>query len=197
MLRPVRCSGRYCVTCRAVGPAMHETSHASRLTTLLSTAFLLGTLSAAVAGAESLAGRSTSGPTVLSIAGPQFALNGQAHVSARHQLLRWHGCQPNGSSSRISTDLQRFGFNWLRVWATWGAFQQDVSAVDVGGAAREPYFAKLQSLIAECDRRGMVVDVTLTRGAASRDNRWRRQSARFRRAPAGRGNARPISGSVS
>ena len=61
-------------------------------------------------------------------------------------------------------DLQRYGFNWLRVWATWGAFREDVSAVDIHGGARKPYLARLQRLIAECDRRGLVVDVTLTRG---------------------------------
>jgi hypothetical protein len=61
-------------------------------------------------------------------------------------------------------DLQASGFNWLRVWATWSAFDHDVSAVNARGEPREPYFDRLQWLVAECDRRGMVVDVTLTRG---------------------------------
>jgi len=61
-------------------------------------------------------------------------------------------------------DLQRHGFNWLRVWATWAAFENDVSAVDASGAPREPFLAKLKWLVEECDRRGMIVDVTLTRG---------------------------------
>jgi hypothetical protein len=60
-------------------------------------------------------------------------------------------------------DLQRHGFNWLRVWATWDAFASNVSAFDERGEPREPYFGKLQWLVAECDRRGMVVDVTLAR----------------------------------
>jgi CubicO group peptidase (beta-lactamase class C family) len=60
-------------------------------------------------------------------------------------------------------DLQRRGFNWIRVWATWGAFDNEVSAVDAEGRPREPYLGKLQRLVAECDRRGMVVDVTLSR----------------------------------
>ncbi len=64
-------------------------------------------------------------------------------------------------------DLQRHGFNWLRVWATWGAFEKDVSAVNAGGEPREPYLEKLKWLVAECDRRGMIVDVTLTRGKRS------------------------------
>ncbi len=61
-------------------------------------------------------------------------------------------------------EMQTFGFNWIRVWATWSAFENDVSAVDNSGNAREPYLKKLKWLVAECDRRKMIVDVTLTRG---------------------------------
>jgi len=61
-------------------------------------------------------------------------------------------------------DMQRLGFNWIRVWAVWNAFENDVSAVDKHGRAREPYLSRLKWLLAECDRRGMIVDVTLSRG---------------------------------
>jgi len=61
-------------------------------------------------------------------------------------------------------DMQASGFNWIRVWATWAAFGNDVSAVDAEGNPREPYLGTLRWLIAECDRRGMIVDVTLSRG---------------------------------
>jgi hypothetical protein len=61
-------------------------------------------------------------------------------------------------------DIQRLGFNWLRVWATWASFGEDVSAVDTQGQPREPFLGRLKWLVAECDRRGLVVDVTLTRG---------------------------------
>src|SRR5207248_808221 len=61
-------------------------------------------------------------------------------------------------------DLRRHGFNWVRVWATWAAFDNDVSAVDSTGQARQPYLEKLGWLVKECDGRGMVVDVTLSRG---------------------------------
>src|SRR5262249_7018207 len=54
--------------------------------------------------------------------------------------------------------------NWLRVWATWAAFDRNVSAVDAEGGPREPFLGRLKWLVAECDRRGLVVDVTLTRG---------------------------------
>ncbi len=61
-------------------------------------------------------------------------------------------------------DMQKYGFNWFRVWATWGAFDNEISAVDREGRPREPYLAKLRWLVAECDRRGIIVDVTLSRG---------------------------------
>jgi hypothetical protein len=61
-------------------------------------------------------------------------------------------------------EMQKHGFNWLRVWATWSAFDNDVSAVDNDGRARQPYMEKLKWLLAECDRRGMIVDATLTKG---------------------------------
>ena len=61
-------------------------------------------------------------------------------------------------------DMQKLGINWIRVWATWGAFDNDVTAVDDRGMPREPYMSRLKALVAECDRRGMIVDVTLSRG---------------------------------
>ena len=61
-------------------------------------------------------------------------------------------------------DMQKYGFNWFRLWATWGAFDNEVSAVYPQGNPREPYLSKLKWLVAECDRRGIIVDVTLSRG---------------------------------
>ena len=61
-------------------------------------------------------------------------------------------------------DAQRHGFNWLRVWVTWESFGNDVSAVDSRGQSRQPFMDRLKWLIAECDRRDLVVDLTLTRG---------------------------------
>ncbi len=71
---------------------------------------------------------------------------------------------PREFIERDLTDIQKCGFNWLRIWATWSAFGNDVSAIDKDGNAREPYMSKLKWLLAECDRRGLVVDITLTRG---------------------------------
>lgn len=66
-------------------------------------------------------------------------------------------------------DAQRYGFNWLRVWVTWESFGRDVSAVDAAGRPRQLYMDKLKRLVAECDRRGLVVDLTLTRGNSPAD----------------------------
>ena len=61
--------------------------------------------------------------------------------------------------------LKGRGFSWVRVWVTWAAFDHDVSAVDgATGAPRPPYAGRLKHLVDECDRRGMVVNVTLSRG---------------------------------
>jgi hypothetical protein len=64
-------------------------------------------------------------------------------------------------------DMQRAKVNWIRVWVTWAAFGNDVSAIDSDGKPREPYFETLMTLIDECDRRGILVDVTLSRGNGS------------------------------
>jgi hypothetical protein len=62
-------------------------------------------------------------------------------------------------------DMQKAGMNWIRVWATWAAFGRNDSAVDgKTGEPRAAQMEKLKALVAECNRRGMVVDVTLSRG---------------------------------
>jgi len=71
---------------------------------------------------------------------------------------------PAQSRDRDFDQMQRLGFNWIRVWATWSAFENDVSAVDFEGRPRREFLARLKELLSECDRRGMVVDVTLSRG---------------------------------
>ena len=102
--------------------------------------------------------------TILGIDGTQFTLNGKPAFLLG---ISYYGAL--GASEdfirRDLDDLQDHGFNWLRVWATWAAFDHDVSAVDANGQRREPFLSKLQWLMAECDRRGLVVDVTLTRNA--------------------------------
>lgn len=65
---------------------------------------------------------------------------------------------------RDLADMKKHGINWIRVWATWPAFDNDVSAVDKEGQARPLFLNKLRLLIDKCGRHGMIVDVTLSRG---------------------------------
>ncbi len=101
--------------------------------------------------------------TVLGVRGTHFTLGEKpvflvgisyyGALGARDEFVR-----------RDLDDMQRVGFNWVRVWATWAAFQNNVSAMDAQGKPQEPFMTRLEGLVAECDRRGMVVDITLSRG---------------------------------
>jgi len=108
--------------------------------------------------------------TVLGIQDTWFTVNGRRTFLLGISYYAALGA-PEDFIRRDLDDLQRHGFNWLRIWATWAAFDNDVSAVDTRGAPREPFLGKLQWLLAECDRRGLVVDVTLTRKKAAADGR--------------------------
>ena len=101
--------------------------------------------------------------TELGIEGSRFTIDGQPMFLLG---ISYYGAlgAPEETVRQDLDDAQQAGFNWIRVWATWSAFDNDVSAVDDHGRGREPYLQKLKWLTAECDRRKMVVDVTLTRG---------------------------------
>lgn len=100
--------------------------------------------------------------TVLGVRDGRFTVNGTptflvgcsyfAGLSAPDQFIR-----------RDLDELQSYGINCLRVWANWRAFGMDVAAIDRKGNPREPYLSKLQWLVRECDRRGIIVGVTLGR----------------------------------
>ena len=61
-------------------------------------------------------------------------------------------------------ELKKHRFNWIRVWATWSAFGNNVSAVDSHGNAREPYLSHLKNLCKKANELGIIVDVTFSRG---------------------------------
>lgn len=106
------------------------------------------------------------GATVLGIEGTRFTLNGQPTFLLG--ISYYAGLGASEEFIRQDLDnLQKHGFNWFRLWATWDAFDHNVSAVDAQGRAREPFLGRLKWLVAECDRRGFVVDVTLTRDKGS------------------------------
>jgi len=113
--------------------------------------------------AASMAARSSASATKLGTAGSQFTTDGRPTFLLG---ISYYGAL-GASRTAVTRDLedcQRFGFNWMRVWAVWDAYDDDVSAVNRDGAAREPYLKKLAWLVGECERRGMIVDVTFSRG---------------------------------
>jgi hypothetical protein len=101
--------------------------------------------------------------TVLAIKGTQFTLNDKPAFLLG---LSYYGClgAPDEFVRQDLADFHARGFNWLRVWATWAAFGENVSAVTAEGRSREPYLGRLKSLVAQCDKLGMAVDITLSRG---------------------------------
>jgi hypothetical protein len=107
-------------------------------------------------------GRVTAG-SVLGVRDNRFTQNGEPTFLLGMSYYGALGA-PEDFVRHDLDDLTRNGFNWLRVWATWSAFDRDVSAVDAEGRPREPFLGRLKWLVAECDRRGLLVDVTLTRG---------------------------------
>jgi hypothetical protein len=103
-----------------------------------------------------------TGTTVLGIQGSQFTLNEVPTFLYGITYAAGLGASQAFIEQDLD-DMQRFGFNWLRVWATRNRFDNDTSAVDATGQPRPTFMAKLKWLVAECERRGMVVDITLSR----------------------------------
>src|SRR5262249_20998352 len=101
--------------------------------------------------------------TRLGIDGPRFTVNGKPVFLAGISYYAAVGA-PEDFIRRDLKDVGRHGFNWVRVWATWAAFDNDVSGVDQEGKRREEFLGRLQRFVAECDRLGLAVDVTLSRG---------------------------------
>lgn len=101
--------------------------------------------------------------TDLGIQETQFTLNGKPTFLLG---ISYYGAlgAPEEFIRRDLDDMQRHGFNWIRVWGSWDFFGNDVSAVDGDGNPRELFLGKLMRLVAACDQRGMVVDLTLARG---------------------------------
>src|SRR4051812_19877489 len=98
--------------------------------------------------------------TRLETRGTQFLINGEPTFLLG---ISYYGglAAPPKSLRRLLDEMQRHGFNWLRVWGNWGAFGQD-AAVDADGHPRPAGLDRLKDLVGECDRRGLVVDVTLS-----------------------------------
>lgn len=108
---------------------------------------------------------SASAPhTTLSISGARFLVNDKPTFLLGFSYFAALGAGRPFIQQDLD-DFQKAGFNWLRIWATWNERgTNNISAVDAKGEPRPPFLDRLESLIADCDRRGLIVDVTLTRG---------------------------------
>jgi hypothetical protein len=124
---------------------------------------MANTLRFLIAGMFLIASGAGMTATRLGLKGSQFTLNGKPAFLLGMSYYGGLGAS-EANLARDLDELKRDGFNWIRVWATWSGFDNDVSAVDGEGNPREPYLHRLRHLLTECDRRGMAVDVTLSRG---------------------------------
>jgi len=101
--------------------------------------------------------------TRLGARGPAFTINGKPTFLLGISYYAALGAKPEAVTADLR-QMKRYRINWMRVWANWDGFGNNVSAVANDGSPREPYLQRLTDLVARCDRLGMVVDVTLTRG---------------------------------
>jgi len=92
-----------------------------------------------------------------------FCLDGRAGLLYGASYYAGLGAAESAIKEDLA-DLKRFEVNWIRVWVTWSAFENNVSALDEDGDERSPYWEKLLRLCELTDGLGMVLDVTLSRG---------------------------------
>ncbi|MBM3500315.1 MAG: hypothetical protein FJX74_16785 [Armatimonadetes bacterium] len=101
--------------------------------------------------------------TVLAVDGTRFTLNGQP--TFLYGVSYYGGLGASEETLRADLNaMPQHGLNWLRLWATWGAFENEISAVNPDGGSRPEGLERLKRLVEDCEARGMVVDVTLSRG---------------------------------
>jgi hypothetical protein len=116
--------------------------------------------------AQAVDGDSPAAPhatTVLGIDGSRFTINRKPTFLYG---MSYYGAlaAPEDFIRRDLDEMQRYGFNWIRVWANWRGFDADAAAVDGEGRPIPAGLEKLKALAGECDRRGMIMDVTFSRG---------------------------------
>ncbi len=154
---------------------MHRKSIAQSV--LLLIAVPVSSIALSVRGAEPIAPKEQ---TVLGIAQGRFTINGEPTFLLGISYYAGLGASKEAVQRDLDA-LQRRGFNWLRVFSSWDSFGENVSALDASGRKRDLYFERLRSLVAECDRRGFIVDVTLAR-SSERDSVHLRDFESHRRA---------------
>lgn len=97
--------------------------------------------------------------------GERFCLNGRATFLLGASYFAGLGVSEDFVEDDL-TDLKLAGVNWIRVWATWGAFEQGLSAFDEDGDERSGDWEKLLWLCEFADKLTTVVEVTFSRGGA-------------------------------
>jgi excisionase family DNA binding protein len=138
---------------------MESEPHLARSNQALRLLFLVLCVCLACSGARA----QNPAPTVLGLKGTRFTLNGTPTFLLGISYYAALGA-PEEFVRKDLDAVQANGFNWLRVWASWSSLDENCSAVDARGLRREPFLTRLKDLVSVCDRRGLVVDVTLTRG---------------------------------
>jgi hypothetical protein len=118
----------------------------------------------ALALAAQMPARGAQVGPVLGVQGDRFTVDGKPAFLLGCSYYGGLGVADDAAIEADLDDLHRLGFNWIRVWATWDAFDDDVSAVTPQGAVRELYMGRLRHLCALAGQRGMIVDVTVSRG---------------------------------
>jgi hypothetical protein len=109
------------------------------------------------------AGGDAAKKTAFGISGRRFTVSGRETFLLGLSYYGGLGAREEFVQADLD-DAVRYGFNWIRVWANWRAFGADAAAVDGEGNIVPEGMIRLKSLLDECDRRGLVVDISLSRG---------------------------------
>ena len=106
---------------------------------------------------------SAASAAVLGVRGEKFTIDGKPAFLLG--ISYYGGLASNDANLRADLDeIKAHGFNWIRVWATW----RNAMAFDAAGNAMEPGFSRMVNLVKECDKRGLIVDVTFSATEATR-----------------------------
>ncbi|HUW60842.1 MAG TPA: hypothetical protein VMZ06_07520 [Candidatus Bathyarchaeia archaeon] len=101
---------------------------------------------------------------VLGVQDGQFTLDGRLAFLLGCSYYGALGVNDEAALEADLNDLERIGFNWIRVWATWNAFGNDTSVLTADGAPNARCLDRLTRLCEMAGKRGMVVEVTVSRG---------------------------------
>ncbi len=101
---------------------------------------------------------------VLGIEGTRFTLDGTPTFLLGISYYAALAIEDEAVLAEDLDTMKQHGFNWVRVWATWSAYDNNFCAVNRDGSPHGPYLDRLTRLCALAGQRDMIVDVTLHRG---------------------------------